>query len=187
MRHLLPFLLFLATAVGCSISAKTPPIHESRVALEASAFTLESVPCECRSEVGPFPWGSPIVEHHTEVLPASGVPLAPCPQGDMDCMVERATPLACTTDAECQPDAVKGCRHAKCNTDCGFCVFSAYPPCQADTCTMQGHHSTCQTAADCIDAPYYGTDCIGGLCLILPPTASGFYCAAPGDLRPVGQ
>jgi hypothetical protein len=38
-----------------------------------------------------------------------------------------------------------------------------------------------------VDAPYYGVECIEGKCLILPPPASNFYCAAPGDLRPNGQ
>lgn len=132
---------------------------------DAGAFDPSVYPCECQSDLGPVP-------HGPLSIPYTGIP-----------------PVPCAVEADCQPDSVKACRHAKCNTDCGYCVFVGYPPCMLDTCTMPGHHSTCATDGDCIAAPYYGTHCdeASGKCLIEPPTESGFYCAGPGDLRNVGD
>jgi hypothetical protein len=152
---------------------------------DAGTFSPSDYPCECQSVLGPYPWASPISAFHTEQLGPDGWSLPPCAQGDMDCMLAHATPRHCSSDADCQPDTVKGCRHAGCDQGCGICVFQSYPACMVDTCTLPGHHSTCASAAECLDAPYYNVDCIDGRCLILPDSTSGFYCAAPGDLRQI--
>lgn len=172
MRHFVSLLLVgLTLFLGCSKPSTPIPTRERWAwsqeaqgpgSAEPFEIDVSLYPCQCQGDIGPVPDRSPVAYPHT------GIPLIPC-----------------TTEEDCQ--AEKGCRHATCRTDCGFCVFLGYPPCSLDTCTEPGHHTTCATPEDCVDAPYYGVECIEGKCLILPPPASNFYCAAPGDLRPNGQ
>ena len=194
MRYVVSSLLFvLLLLAACETPRQTrltvEPIVRAREALgEGGAPSwFADLPCECVSYVGPFPWSSPIAQIHTEQLGSDGNALPRCAPGDVPCMIAHAEPLPCSADSDCQLDDVKACRHAGCDQNCGFCVFQTYPPCMVDTCTIEGHHTTCSTPEDCTAAPFYDTQCIGGKCLILPDSSSGFYCAGPGDMRPIGQ
>ena len=132
MRHFVSLLLVgLTLFLGCSKPSTPIPTRErwawSREALGPGAaepfeIDVSLYPCQCQGDIGPVPDRSPVAYPHT------GLPLIPC-----------------TTEEDCQ--AEKGCRHATCRTDCGFCVFLGYPPCSLDTCTEPGHHTTCATPA----------------------------------------